>query len=316
MIDDVSQGFFRVYGSKGFIDFKDIYKHCHEDSDKSLFFIRLCFRKGLDLERLTSPGVTRTVLERFGIRARKKYGQNFLTDGNTVRGIVDAAEISSEDCVLEIGPGIGTMTQALSGAAAHVVCVEIDENLRPVLALTLVADQYNGGRPMKVVANLPYYVTTPILLYLLEEKGCFESITVMVQKEVADRICAGPGSREYGALSLAVQYYSEPRVVLKVPPACFLPRPAVESAVLHLKAFSEPPVQADEKQLFALIRASFNQRRKTLANGLSHGFSLDGKRLTREEVEKALAVMGLPADIRGEKLSLEEFARLSRLLLD
>ena len=167
---------------------------------------------------------------------------------------------------------------------------------------------------MKVVANLPYYVTTPILLYLLEEKGCFESITVMVQKEVADRICAGPGSREYGALSLAVQYYSEPRVVLKVPPACFLPRPAVESAVLHLKAFSEPPVQADEKQLFALIRASFNQRRKTLANGLSHGFSLDGKRLTRAEVEKALEVMGLPADIRGEKLSLEEFARLSRLL--
>ena len=137
MIDDVSQGFFRVYGSKGFIDFKDIYKHCHEDSDKSLFFIRLCFRKGLDLERLTSPGVTRAVLERFGIRARKKYGQNFLTDGNIVRGIVDAAEISSEDCVLEIGPGIGTMTQALSGAAAHVVCVEIDENLRPVLALTL-----------------------------------------------------------------------------------------------------------------------------------------------------------------------------------
>lgn len=336
MIDDVSQGFFRVYGSKGFIDFKDIYKHCHEDSDKSLFFIRLCFRKGLDLERLTSPGVTRAVLERFGIRARKKYGQNFLTDGNIVRGIVDAAEISSEDCVLEIGPGIGTMTQALSGAAAHVICVEIDENLRPVLALTLedcgnvdviwqdilrtdlrgLADQYNGGRPMKVVANLPYYVTTPILLYLLEEKGCFESITVMVQKEVADRICAGPGSREYGALSLAVQYYSEPRVVLKVPPACFLPRPAVESAVLHLKAFSEPPVQADEKQLFALIRASFNQRRKTLANGLSHGFSLDGKRLTREEVEKALAVMGLPADIRGEKLSLEEFARLSRLLPD
>ena len=162
------------------------------------------------MERLTSPGVTRAVLERFGIRARKKYGQNFLTDGNTVRGIVDAAEISSEDCVLEIGPGIGTMTQALSGAAAHVVCVEIDENLRPVLALTLedcgnvdviwqdilrtdlrgLADQYNGGRPMKVVANLPYYVTTPILLYLLEEKGCFESITVMVQKEVADRICA------------------------------------------------------------------------------------------------------------------------------
>ena len=204
------------------------------------------------MERLTSPGVTRAVLERFGIRARKKYGQNFLTDGNIVRGIVDAAEISSEDCVLEIGPGIGTMTQALSGAAAHVVCVEIDENLRPVLALTLedcgnvdviwqdilrtdlrgLADQYNGGRPMKVVANLPYYVTTPILLYLLEEKGCFESITVMVQKEVADRICAGPGSREYGALSLAVQYYSEPRVVLKVP------RPVFSRGLLWRALFS------------------------------------------------------------------------------
>ena len=224
-------------------------------------------RKGYDLERLTSPGVTRAVLARFGIRARKKYGQNFLTDGNIVRGIIDAAEISSGDCVLEIGPGIGTMTQALSDAAARVVCVEIDENLRPVLALTLedcynvnvvwqdilrtdlreLADRYNEGRPMKVVANLPYYVTTPILLFLLEEKGCFESITVMVQKEVADRICAGPGSREYGALSLAVQYYAEPQVVLKVPPACFLPRPAVESAVLHLKAFGKPPVEADEK---------------------------------------------------------------------
>lgn len=284
--------------------------------------------------KLTSPGVTRALLAQFGIRARKKYGQNFLTDGNIVRGIVEAAGITREDCVLEIGPGIGTMTQELSEAAGRVVCVEIDENLRPVLAQTLedctnvtilwqdilktdllaLAETWNGGRPLKVVANLPYYVTTPILLHLLEEKGCFSSITVMVQKEVADRICAGPGSREYGALSLAVQYYASPEIVLKVPPACFLPRPAVESAVLFLQAFETPPVEAEEGFLFALIRASFNQRRKTLANGLSHGFSCRGRTLTRTEVEEALAAMGLPADIRGEKLSLEQFAALSRIL--
>jgi 16S rRNA (adenine1518-N6/adenine1519-N6)-dimethyltransferase len=286
------------------------------------------------LEKLTTTGVTRAVLARFGIRARKKYGQNFLTDGNIVRGIVEASGVGPEDCVLEIGPGIGTMTQYLSEAAGRVVCVEIDESLRPVLELTLedcenveviwqdvlktdlrdLADRYNGGRPLKVVANLPYYVTTPILLRLLEEKGCFESITVMVQKEVADRICAEAGSKEYGALSLAVQYFSDPQVVLKVPPACFLPRPAVESSVLHLQAYEKPPVEAEEGFLFALIRASFNQRRKTLANGLSHGFRYGGRTLTRAEVEEALAAMGLPADVRGEKLSLEEFAALSRLL--
>ena len=286
------------------------------------------------MEKLTTTGVTRAVLARFGIRARKKYGQNFLTDGNIVRGIVEASGVGPEDCVLEIGPGIGTMTQYLSEAADRVVCVEIDESLRPVLELTLedcenveviwqdvlktdlrdLADRYNGGRPLKVVANLPYYVTTPILLRLLEEKGCFESITVMVQKEVADRICAEAGSKEYGALSLAVQYFSDPQVVLKVPPACFLPRPAVESSVLHLQAYEKPPVEAEEGFLFALIRASFNQRRKTLANGLSHGFRYGGRTLTRAEVEEALAAMGLPADVRGEKLSLEEFAALSRLL--
>ena len=265
------------------------------------------------MEKLTSPGVTRAVLTQFGIHARKKYGQNFLTDGRIVRGIVESAGITEEDCVLEIGPGIGTMTQYLSEAAGQVVCVEIDENLRPVLAQTLedcenvdviwqdilrtdlreIAQKYNEGRPMKVVANLPYYVTTPILLYLLEEKGCFESITVMVQKEVADRICAGAGSKEYGALSL---------------------RPAVESAVLHLQAYEEPPVEAEEGFLFSLIRASFNQRRKTLANGLSHGFHYKERTLTRAEVEEALGQMGLSADIRGEKLSLEQFAQLSRLL--
>ena len=286
------------------------------------------------MEKLTTSGVTRAVLAKFGIRARKKYGQNFLTDGNIVRGIVEASGVGPEDCVLEIGPGIGTMTQYLSEAAGKVVCVEIDESLRPVLALTLedcdnveviwqdilktylkeLADRYNGGRPLKVVANLPYYVTTPILIRLLEEKGCFESITVMVQKEVADRICAGAGSREYGALSLAVQYFSNPEVVLKVPPSCFFPSPAVESSVLHLQAYTEPPVDADEEFMFALIRASFNQRRKTLANGLSHGFRCKGRTLTRSEVEEALSSMGLPADIRGEKLSLEQFAALSRHL--
>lgn len=286
------------------------------------------------MEKLTTSGVTRAVLAKFGIRARKKYGQNFLTDGNIVRGIVEASGVGPEDCVLEIGPGIGTMTQYLSEAAGKVVCVEIDESLRPVLELTLedcdnveviwqdilktdlrdLADRYNGGRPLKVVANLPYYVTTPILIRLLEEKGCFESITVMVQKEVADRICAGAGSKEYGALSLAVQYFSNPEVVLKVPPSCFFPSPAVESSVLHLQAYIEPPVDADEEFMFALIRASFNQRRKTLANGLSHGFRCKGRTLTRSEVEEALSSMGLPADIRGEKLSLEQFAALSRHL--
>ena len=291
-------------------------------------------QKGVILEKLTSPGVTRAVLVQYGIRARKKYGQNFLTDGNIVRGIVDAAGITKEDCVLEIGPGIGTMTQYLSEAARTVVCVEIDENLRPVLAHTLedcdnveilwqdilktdlkdLSDRFNDGKPLKVVANLPYYVTTPILIRLLEDKGRFESITVMVQKEVAERICAGPGSKEYGALSLAVQYYSSPEVVLKVPPACFMPRPAVESAVLYLEAFEQPPVEADEEFLFALIRASFNQRRKTLANGLSHGFRCKGRMLTRQEVEEALTALGLSPDIRGEKLSLEQFAALSRQL--
>lgn len=284
--------------------------------------------------KLTSPGATRALLAQFGIRARKKYGQNFLTDANIVRGIVEAAGIGEEDCVLEIGPGIGTMTQELSEAAGRVICVEIDENLRPVLAQTLedctnvtilwqdilktdlraLSETWNEGRPLKVVANLPYYVTTPILLHLLEEKGCFSSITVMVQKEVADRICAGPGSREYGALSLAVQYYTSPEIVLKVPPSCFLPRPAVESEVLFLQAYEEPPVDAEEGFLFALVRASFNQRRKTLANGLSHGFRYGDRTLTRARVEEALAAMGLPADIRGEKLSLEEFAALSRIL--
>ena len=285
-------------------------------------------------ELLASPSATRRVLEKYGIHAKKKYGQNFLIDERIVRGIIDAAGITREDCVLEIGPGIGTMTQLLSQAAGRVVCVEIDTSLQPVLEDTLsdcenvdilwqdilktdvqkIAEDYNGGRPLKVVANLPYYVTTPILMELLEKKGCFESITVMVQKEVADRIQAGPGSRDYGAISLAVAYYAAPETAMIVSPACFIPRPGVDSAVLHLKAFEKPPVEADEKFMFALIRASFNQRRKTLANALTHGLNYGNLRLTREEVVSALETMGLPPAVRGEALSLEQFARLSEIL--
>ncbi len=282
-------------------------------------------------EVLATPGATRYILEKYGIRARKKYGQNFLIDANVIRGIIDAAQITKDDCVLEIGPGIGSMTQLLSEAAGRVVCVEIDESLRPVLAETLeesenvkilwqdilktdlrgICDEYNEGKPLKVVANLPYYVTTPILMQLLEQKNVFRSITVMVQKEVADRIRSGPGNKEYGALSLAVQYYAEPEAVMTVSPSCFIPRPGVDSSVLCLKAYAEPPVECSEKVMFGLIRAAFNQRRKTLANAISHGYCLGGKQYTREEVTEALEEIGLPAAVRGEALSLEQFAQLS-----
>ena len=284
-------------------------------------------------EILATPGATRYILEKYGIRARKKYGQNFLIDANVIRSIIDAAQITEDDCVLEIGPGIGSMTQLLSKAAGKVICVEIDESLQPVLAETLedcdnvrilwqdilktdlqaVCEEYGGGRPLKVVANLPYYVTTPILMHLLEQKNVFSSITVMVQKEVADRIRSGPGSKEYGALSLAVQYFARPEAVLTVPPSCFIPRPGVDSCVLCLTAYTEPPVRCDEKVMFALIRAAFNQRRKTLANAVSHGYSLEGRQLTREEVTAALEKIGLPPTVRGEALSLEQFAALSLL---
>ena len=244
-------------------------------------------------EILAAPGATRYILEKYGIRARKKYGQNFLIDANVIRGIIDAAQITEDDCVLEIGPGIGSMTQLLSESAGKVICVEIDESLQPVLEETLedcgnvrilwqdilktdlkqICEEYNGGRPLKVVANLPYYVTTPILMQLLEQDHVFSSITVMVQKEVADRIRSGPGSKEYGALSLAVQYFADPEAVMTVSPSSFIPRPGVDSSVLCLRAYAEPPVECDEKVMFALIRAAFNQRRKTLANAISHGFS-------------------------------------------
>ena len=285
-------------------------------------------------ELLASPGATRYILEKYGIRARKKYGQNFLIDANVIRGIIDAAQITKEDCVLEIGPGIGSMTQLLSAAAGKVVCVEIDESLRPVLSETLedcdnvkilwqdilktdlkqICEEYNEGRPLKVVANLPYYVTTPILMQLFEQDKVFSSITVMVQKEVADRIRSGPGSKEYGALSLAVQYFADPEAVLTVSPSCFIPRPNVESSVLCLRAYKEPPVQCSEKVMFALIRAAFNQRRKTLSNAVSHGYCLGGRQYTREEVTDALEKMGLPPAVRGEALSLAQFAELSLIL--
>lgn len=285
-------------------------------------------------ELLTKPYATMRVLDQFGIRAKKKYGQNFLIDEGIVNGIVEAAGVTKEDCVLEIGPGIGTMTQALSAAAGHVVAVEIDTSLEPVLAVTLDAcpnvtvlfqdilktdlsalcNRFNQGRPMKCVANLPYYITTPILLQLLKQKNCFDNITVMIQKEVAERICATQENREYGALSLAVQYYARPEAVLTVPPRCFIPRPGVDSQVLRLNAFAEPPVDADEEFMFAIIRAAFNQRRKTLANALSHGLSYEGRTYTREAVENALSGLSLDKAVRGEKLSLAQFAALSKAL--
>ena len=285
-------------------------------------------------EILAAPGATRYILEKYGIRARKKYGQNFLIDANVIRGIIDAAQITEDDCVLEIGPGIGSMTQLLSRAAGKVICVEIDESLQPVLEETLedcdnvrilwqdilktdlneICEEDNGGKPLKVVANLPYYVTTPILMQLLEQDHVFSSITVMVQKEVADRIRSGPGSKEYGALSLAVQYFADPEAVMTVSPASFIPRPGVDSSVLCLKAYEQPPVECDETVMFALIRAAFNQRRKTLANAVSHGFSLNGKQYTREDVTEALAKMNLSPTVRGEALSLAQFAQLSLLL--
>ena len=285
-------------------------------------------------EILATPGATRYILEKYGIKARKKYGQNFLIDANVIKRIIDASSITKEDCVLEIGPGIGSMTQLLSEAAGKVICVEIDESLRPVLEETLedcdnvrilwqdilktdlkaVCEEYNEGKPLKVVANLPYYVTTPILMQLLEQKDVFTSITVMVQKEVADRIRSGPGSKEYGAISLAVQYYAEPEAVLTVSPSSFIPRPGVDSCVLCLTAYTEPPVKCNEKVMFALIRAAFNQRRKTLANAISHGYCLGGRQLSREEVTAALEKAGLPPTVRGEALSMEQFAELSLLL--
>ncbi len=275
---------------------------------------------------------TSEILKKHQFRMQKKYGQNFLIDANILAKIVEAAQITKEDCVLEIGPGIGTMTQYLAEAADRVVAVEIDRELIPILEETLspydnvkvlcedilkvdlaALAAENGGRPLKVVANLPYYITTPIIMALFESGMPLASITVMVQSEVADRMQTGPGSKDYGALSLAVQYYAKPEVVARVPASCFLPRPNVDSTVVRLTRYEKPPVgTADEAFLFAVIRASFNQRRKTLANGLANAGGLG---VTRGQVETVLADMGLSTMVRGETFTLERFAELSDRLL-
>lgn len=278
------------------------------------------------------PGNTIEVLQKYHFNIQKKYGQNFLIDPGVLERIVAAAEITKEDCVLEIGPGIGTMTQCLAERSREVIAVEIDRNLIPILQETLAAydnvsvvnadilrvdinrivQEKNGGKPIKVVANLPYYITTPIVMGLLERHVPLKSITIMVQKEVAQRMQVGPGTKDYGALSLAVQYYARPEIIATVPPNCFLPRPKVGSAVIRLTRYENPPVQAaDEKKLFALIRASFHQRRKTLANGLANAPEL---KLSREQVTEALEALGLSVNVRGEALTLEQFARLSDML--
>lgn len=278
------------------------------------------------------PQNTIEVLHKHNFHIQKKYGQNFLIDPNVLTRIVGAAEISKEDCVLEIGPGIGTMTQYLAERAGKVVAVEIDKSLIPILDETLagydnvtlinadilkvdisrIVEEENHGRPVKVVANLPYYITTPIIMGLFESHVPLQSITVMVQKEVADRMQVGPGTKDYGALSLAVQYYAKPEIVANVPPNCFIPRPNVGSAVIRLSRYQEPPVCVeDEARLFALIRAAFNQRRKTLVNALSN---VPGLGVTKEQATEALERMGLSSAIRGEALTLEQFALLARHL--
>ena len=281
---------------------------------------------------LGNPKNTIEVLQKYHINFQKKFGQNFLINTSILEEIIDAAEITKEDFVLEIGPGIGTMTQYLCEAAREVVAVEIDTNLIPILGDTLsaydnvevmnadilkvdiakLADERNGGKPIKVVANLPYYITTPIIMGLFESHVPIDSITIMVQKEVADRMQEGPGSKEYGALSLAVQYYAKPEIVVNVPPSCFMPQPKVGSAVIRLTRHENPPVDVDnEKLMFQVIRASFNQRRKTLANGLNNFGSFS---LGKEEIQKSIEELGVPVNIRGEALSLEQFAKLSNII--
>lgn len=279
------------------------------------------------------PQNTIAVLQKYNFNFQKKFGQNFLIDTRVLERIIESAEITEEDCVLEIGPGIGTMTQYLAEAAREVVAVEIDKNLIPILQndtlaaydnVTIINDdilkvdinkivqEKNNGQPIKVVANLPYYITTPIIMGLFESHVPLKSITIMVQKEVAERMQVGPGTKDYGALSLAVQYYAKPEIVANVPPNCFIPRPNVGSAVIRLTRHDVPPVEVkDEAYMFALIRASFNQRRKTLLNGLTNAGNLG---VTKEQITEALEQMGLPATIRGEALTLEQFGELSNLL--
>lgn len=281
---------------------------------------------------LGNPQNTIAVLQKYKFNFQKKFGQNFLIDTHVLEKIISAADVGEEDFVLEIGPGIGTMTQYLCEHARAVAAVEIDKNLIPILEDTLstyenvqiiqqdilkmdinrLVWEKNQGKPIKVVANLPYYITTPIIMGLFESHVPIESITIMVQKEVADRMQVGPGTKDYGALSLAVQYYAKPEIVANVPPNCFIPRPKVGSAVIRLTKHKHAPVQvAQEKQMFAMIRASFNQRRKTLVNGLNNAPDIFH---SKEEIVQALEEMGLPANVRGETLTLGQFAHLSNIL--
>ncbi|BDF49052.1 16S rRNA (adenine(1518)-N(6)/adenine(1519)-N(6))-dimethyltransferase RsmA [Eisenbergiella sp.] len=284
------------------------------------------------MPKLGTPTGTIEVLQKYNFNFQKKFGQNFLIEPRVLETIVEAAGVGKDDCVLEIGPGIGTMTQYLAEEAGKVVAVEIDKALIPILKDTLAAypnvtvihgdilkmdvkelvRERNAGKPVKVVANLPYYITTPIIMQLFESHVPLESITIMVQTEVAERMQVGPGTKDYGALSLAVQYYSRPEIVTHVPPSCFMPKPNVGSTVIRLARYEQPPVvTTDEEFMFKLIRASFNQRRKTLVNGLCNASGLN---LSKAEVAEALEKMELPPAVRGETFTLEQFARLGSLL--
>ena len=284
------------------------------------------------MDKLSNPQKTIEIIQKYNFNFQKKFGQNFLIDSHVLNKIIAGAGVTKDDFVLEIGPGIGTLTQYLCEAAGKVFAVEIDKNLLPILEETLapydnvtvinedilkldlnaIAREYNGGKPIKVVANLPYYITTPIIMGLFEAHVPLENLTVMVQKEVAKRMEAGPGTKDYGALSLAVQYYAEPYIVANVPCNCFMPRPNVDSAVIRLTRHEQMPVAVkDEAQMFKMVRAAFNQRRKTLVNSLNNSPELN---FTKEDIQNALAEMNLSATVRGEALTLEQFAALSDLL--
>lgn len=284
------------------------------------------------MEKLSNPQKTIEVIQKYEFAFQKKFGQNFLIDGHVLDKIIRSANITKDDFVLEIGPGIGTMTQYLAEAAREVAAVEIDKALIPILEYTMssydnitvinedvlkldikqLVMERNGGRPVKVVANLPYYITTPIIMGLFESHVPIDSITVMVQKEVAQRMQSGPGSKDYGALSLAVQYYAEPYIVANVPPNCFMPRPKVGSAVIRLTTYKEAPIDVkDERLMFRIIRASFNQRRKTLVNGLNNSPEIP---ISKEIIAEAIEELGVSPTIRGEALTLSEFARLSNII--
>ena len=281
---------------------------------------------------LGNPKNTIAVLQKYNFNFQKKFGQNFLINEAVLEEIIEEAGVTQDDFVLEIGPGIGTMTQYLCEAARQVIAVEIDTNLIPILQDTLseynnvevinedilkvdinaLADKYNSGKPIKVVANLPYYITTPIIMGLFESHVPIDSITIMVQKEVADRMQVGPGTTDYGALSLAVQYYAKPEIIVNVPPSCFMPQPKVGSAVIRLTRHEKPPVDVDnEKLMFQVIRASFNQRRKTLANGLNNFPAIN---LSKEDIQESITELGVPVTVRGEALTLEQFAQLSNII--